>query len=50
MVKVHSLKMTSQTLFLITEIDELKGVWQSLSVLELERPISTQWFLLFFGA
>ena len=40
MVKVHSLKITSQILSLITEIDEFKGNWQSLSMLEPERLLA----------
>ena len=40
MVKVHSLKITSEILSLIAEIDEFKGAWQALSVLEPERLLA----------
>ena len=40
MIKVHSLKITSEVLSLIAEIDEFKGAWQALSVLEPERLLA----------
>ena len=40
MVKVHSLKITPEVLSLIAQIDEFKGAWQALSVLEPERLLS----------
>ena len=39
-VKVHSLKITSEILSLIAEIDEFKGAWQALSLLEPERLLA----------
>ena len=40
MVKVYSLKITSEILSLIAEIDEFKGAWKALSLLEPERLLA----------
>ena len=40
MVKTHSLKITPEILSLIAEIDEFKGAWQALSLLEPERLLA----------
>ena len=40
MAKIHSLKITSEILSLIAEIDEFKGAWQALSILEPERLLA----------
>ena len=37
MARVHSLKITPEILSLIAEIDEFKGAWEALSLLEPER-------------
>ena len=38
--RTHSLKITSEILSLISEIDEFKGAWQALSLLEPERLLA----------
>ena len=40
MVKIHNLKITPEILSLIAEIDEFKGAWQALSLLEPERLLA----------
>ena len=40
MIRIHSLKITSEILSLIAEIDEFKGTWQALSLLEPERLLA----------
>ena len=40
MTGIHSLKITSEILSLISEIDEFKGAWQALSLLEPERLLA----------
>ena len=40
MVRTHSLKITPEILSLIAEIDEFKGAWQALSLLEPERLLT----------
>lgn len=40
MIRIHSLKITSKILSLIAEIDEFKGAWQSLGLLEPERLLA----------
>ena len=40
MIGTHSLKITPEILSLIAEIDEFKGAWQALSVLEPERLLA----------
>ena len=39
-IKIHSLKITAEILSLIAEIDEFKGSWQTLSLLEPERLLA----------
>ena len=39
-IKIHSLKITPEILSLISEIDEFKGAWQALSLLEPERLLA----------
>lgn len=40
MIRIHSLKITSEVLSLIAEIDEFKGAWKALSLLEPERLLA----------
>ena len=40
MIRTHKLKITPEILSLITEIDEFKGAWQALGVLEPERLLT----------
>ena len=40
MIKIHSLKITPEILSIISEIDEFKGAWQTLSLLEPERLLA----------
>lgn len=40
MIKIHSLKITPAVLSLIAEIDEFKGAWKALSLLEPERLLA----------
>ena len=40
MIGIHSLKITSEILSLIAEIDEFKGSWRALSLLEPERLLA----------
>ncbi len=40
MIRIHSLKITHEVLSLIAEIDEFKGAWKTLGVLEPERLLA----------
>ena len=40
MIRIHSLKITPNILSLIAEIDEFKGTWKSLGLLEPERLLA----------